>query len=85
MADKTSIVFFGTPEFAVPSLEILFKNNFRILCVVTVPDKPAGRGQKIMTSPVKDFASANGLPLLQPVRDALEQVVLVGAVLERLG
>ena len=56
----------GTPEFAVPSLEILHKNGFAVSCVVTAPDKPAGRGQKIKQSAVKTYAIANGLKILQP-------------------
>ena len=55
---KPTIIFFGTPEFAVSSLEILHKNNYKILAVVTSPDKPAGRGQKIIFSPVKEYALA---------------------------
>jgi methionyl-tRNA formyltransferase len=66
MSFNPSVVFFGTPEFAVPSLEILHKNNIDVKAVVTVPDKPAGRGQKINTSPVKDFAVANDLKIFQP-------------------
>jgi methionyl-tRNA formyltransferase len=60
------IVFFGTSEFAVASLEVLLKNNFDIAGVVTVPDKPSGRGQKLQISPVKKFALENNLLLLQP-------------------
>lgn len=56
----------GTPDFAVPSLEILLKNGFDIVAVVTVPDKNVGRGQKIQASPVKKFAVENGLRVLQP-------------------
>lgn len=56
----------GTPEFAVPPLEILINNNFKVVAVITAPDKPKGRGQKIGTSPVKDFAVTNNLPVLQP-------------------
>ncbi len=67
MTKSPKIVFFGTPEFAVPSLKKLHENNFSIGAVVTVPDKPAGRGQKIVTSPVKDFAESQGLKVLQPV------------------
>lgn len=67
MSKKPAIVFFGTPEFAVPSLEILFKNDFPIAGVVTMPDKPSGRGQKLTSSPVKEFAHTNGLKVLQPV------------------
>jgi methionyl-tRNA formyltransferase len=62
------IVFMGTPSFAVASLRALHENGYPVVCVVTVPDKPAGRGQKIATAPVKDYAAANGLPVLQPER-----------------
>ena len=61
------IVFYGTPEFAVASLERLIQNKFNILAVVTAPDKPAGRGQKIQTSAVKDCAVKHQLKILQPV------------------
>jgi len=61
-----NIVFMGTPEFAVPSLDILVKNNIKVSAVVTVPDKPAGRGLKIKTSAIKDYAVANNIPVLQP-------------------
>ena len=67
MSNKPSIVFLGTPEFAVPSLEILVENGYPISAVVTVPDKPAGRGQKLISSPVKVFAEKHGLKVLQPV------------------
>lgn len=60
------IVFMGTPDFAVPSLDILLKNGYEIASVVTAPDKPAGRGRQLRTSPVKDFALRRGLPVLQP-------------------
>lgn len=60
------IVFFGTADFAVPTLEILHQNNYQIVAVVTAPDKPAGRGQKISQSPVKTAAQALGLKVLQP-------------------
>jgi methionyl-tRNA formyltransferase len=62
----------GTPEFAVPSLEILLEHEYRILAVVTAPDKPRGRGQHVSPSPVKEAALRHHLPLLQPVslRDA---------------
>ena len=62
------IVFMGTPWFAVASLRSLHENGYPVVSVVTVPDKPAGRGQKIATAPVKDYALANGLPVLQPER-----------------
>ncbi len=56
----------GTPEFAVPSLDILVKNGFDIAAVITAPDKPAGRGKKISQSAVKKYALENSIPILQP-------------------
>ncbi|MDE6464157.1 MAG: methionyl-tRNA formyltransferase, partial [Muribaculaceae bacterium] len=60
------IVFFGTPEFAVESLEALIDNGFNIKAVVTMPDKIGGRGHKVIESAVKLCAVRHGLPLLQP-------------------
>ncbi|HRE41753.1 MAG TPA: methionyl-tRNA formyltransferase [Ignavibacteria bacterium] len=60
------IVFMGTPDFAVPSLKILIQNGYDIRAVVTVPDKPKGRGLKLQSSEVKIFALQNGLRILQP-------------------
>lgn len=60
------IIFMGTPEFAVASLEILVANGFNIVAVVTAPDRQKGRGQKIMTSLVKEAALKHNLPVLQP-------------------
>ena len=60
------IIFMGTPEFAIPSLDILVKQGYEIAAVVTAPDKPAGRGRKLQPSPVKTYAEEQGLPLLQP-------------------
>lgn len=62
------IVFFGTPEFAVASLDALLKAGADIAAVVTMPDKPAGRGHKLLHSDVKKYALAHDLPLLQPVK-----------------
>lgn len=56
----------GTPEFAVASLDILVKNNYNIVAVITVPDKPAGRGQQLQESAVKKYAIEKGLRILQP-------------------
>jgi len=56
----------GTPEFAVASLDALIQNNYNVVGVITVPDKPAGRGQKIQMSAVKEFALKRDLKLLQP-------------------
>jgi len=65
-AKKLRIVFMGTPEFAVPSLEALVKGGYKVVAVVTMPDKPAGRGQKLRESEVKIAAREMGLPVLQP-------------------
>ena len=62
------IVFMGTPEFAVESLKALTDQNYNIVGVVTVPDKPAGRGQKLTESPVKQFAVQRGIKVLQPFK-----------------
>ncbi len=60
------ILFMGTPEFALPSLSILLDNSYEIPAVVTVPDKPQGRGRKTSQSPVKQAALERGLTVLQP-------------------
>lgn len=60
------IIFMGTPEFAVPSLEVLVAHRFNVVAVVTAPDKPQGRGQKIVYSPVKECALKHNIPVLQP-------------------
>ena len=60
------IIFFGTPEFAVASLQALVEAKMDVVAVVTAPDKPAGRGQQIQSSPVKAYAASVGLPILQP-------------------
>lgn len=64
--EKLRIVFMGTPEFAVGILETILKNDFEVVGVITAADKPAGRGQKIKYSAVKEFALENNLKLLQP-------------------
>ncbi len=60
------IVYMGTPDFAVESLRRLVEGGYHIVAVITMPDKPAGRGHKIQFSPVKEYALSQGLPLLQP-------------------
>lgn len=60
------IVFLGTPEFAVESLSRLVDGGYNVVGVVTMPDKPAGRGHKMYESPVKLYAKAHGLHLMQP-------------------
>lgn len=62
------IVFLGTPDFAVESLDLLVKNGFNIVGVVTATDKPAGRGHKMLPSAVKQYAVERGLHLMQPER-----------------
>jgi methionyl-tRNA formyltransferase len=61
------IVFMGTPEFAIPSLTALLEHKYNLVAVITAPDTPKGRGQKLSSSPVKDFALRHGLQVLQPV------------------
>lgn len=77
------IVFFGTPEFAVESLSKLLEDGFEISAVVTMPDKEAGRGHKLIESPVKRFAVEKGLKVLQPVNlkssDFIEELKTINA------
>ncbi|WP_316806303.1 methionyl-tRNA formyltransferase [Pedobacter agri] len=60
------IVFMGTPDFAVASLDALVQANFNVVAVITAPDKPAGRGQKMNESAVKKYAVEKNIPVLQP-------------------
>ncbi|MBP2652931.1 MAG: fmt [Firmicutes bacterium] len=73
------VVFMGTPDFAVPCLDRLVKDNCEILTVVTQPDRPKGRGRKLTPSPVKEAALRYGLPVLQPEKiktpDFIDQIV----------
>ena len=62
------IVFFGTPDFAVPSLQGLIDRHEQIVAVVTQPDRPVGRGQQVKLSPVKELALRNTIAVLQPER-----------------
>ncbi len=66
LKSKQRIVFMGTPEFAVPSLQALYEEGHEIAAVITQPDKPKGRGQKLSYSPVKEKALGLGLQVLQP-------------------
>ena len=65
-AKDLRIIFMGTPEFAVPSLRALVAEGYNVVAVVTAPDKPAGRGQKLRESEVKTAARELGLPVMQP-------------------
>jgi methionyl-tRNA formyltransferase len=69
------LIFAGTPEFALPSLQALLSSTHKICAVYTQPDRPAGRGRKLLMSPVKKLALENKLPVYQPIslRDASEQ------------
>ncbi len=66
MPEPLKIIFMGTPEFAVPSLQSLVENGCEVVAVITAPDRPAGRGQKLNESPVKQYAVAHDIPVLQP-------------------
>jgi methionyl-tRNA formyltransferase len=66
MAEKARILFMGTPDFALPTLQALLDAGWPIVGVVTQPDRPAGRGQALHPPPVKALALAHGLPLFQP-------------------
>ena len=61
-----NIIFMGTPDFSVPSLETLYNSKHKISAVVTAPDKQRGRGRKISYTPIKEFALKNNVPVLQP-------------------
>jgi methionyl-tRNA formyltransferase len=75
------IVFMGTPEFAVPALQRLIDSRHEVVLVVTRPDKPKGRGQKLEAPPIKELALAHGLEMLQPTR--AERPQLAGWIRER--
>ncbi len=62
------IVFLGTPDFAVESLRRIVEEGYNVVGVVTMPDKPAGRGHRMYQSPVKEFALEKGLRLMQPAK-----------------
>ena len=66
MKKDLRIIYMGTPEFAVPSLEILINHGWNVVAVITAPDKPKGRGQKMIPSPVKECALKYDIPVLQP-------------------
>jgi methionyl-tRNA formyltransferase len=66
MASSKKIIFLGTPDFAVPSLEALVQSGYDVVAVVTAPDQPAGRGLQLQSSPVKRCALSHGIPVLQP-------------------
>ncbi len=77
------LVFMGTPDFAVPTLQKLIESEFEVACVVTRPDKPSGRGRRMTAPPVKELADSCGLPVLQPEslknKDFLDRLRAYGA------
>jgi methionyl-tRNA formyltransferase len=68
------VVFMGTPDFAVPTLEKLIKEH-EVVAVVTQPDKPKGRGNKVTYMPVKEVALEHNIPVLQPLKIKEKEVV----------
>ena len=80
------IVFMGTPDFAVHTLETIAKAGYNVVGVITAPDKPAGRGRKLQESAVKKYAEAQGLRVLQPVNlkaeDFLKELKALNANLQ---
>ena len=66
--EDLKIVFFGTPDFAVESLRRIVEGGYNVVGVITMPDKPAGRGHKLLQSPVKQYVVEKGLHLMQPVK-----------------
>ncbi len=64
--EPLKVIFFGTPEFSVASLDILIVNGYNVVAVVTAPDKPAGRGLELKLSAVKEYALKKNLKILQP-------------------
>src|SRR5918999_196668 len=68
MVSPLRIVFLGTPQFAVPTLAALLESRHQVVGVVTQPDRPRGRGQRVSDAPVKALAVERGLPVLQPER-----------------
>ena len=87
-AKKLKIVFMGTPDFAVPSLEALVSGGYRVIAVITQPDRPKGRGRREAPSPVKEAADRHSIPVLQPERvrdeESLREFLSLGADLVAL-
>src|SRR4051812_39494960 len=69
------IVFMGTPQAAVPTLERIRSDGHEIVAVYTQPDRPSGRGNRIASPPVKELALRNGLPTFQPIKLRTEEAV----------
>ncbi len=72
--EKLRVVFMGTPDFAVPCLDVLVKEGYQVAAVITQPDRPKGRGQKLTYSPVKEAALGYNLPVLQPTNIKTDKI-----------
>ena len=72
LPDRPRLIFMGTPGFAVPTLRALIDHGHEVVCVITQPDRPKGRGKKLAASPVKGLAKENGIEVLQPERASEE-------------
>jgi len=70
---QLNIIFAGTPDFAVPPLRELIASEHRVIAVYTQPDRPSGRGRKLVSSPVKQLAEAQGIPVFQPFNFKAEE------------
>lgn len=83
-SQQLRIIFMGTPIFAVATLKKLVKENYNIVAVVTSADKPAGRGQQVQESEVKQFAKQHNIPVLQPEKlksqEFIEQLKLLNLI-----
>jgi len=75
--DDLRLIFLGTSEFAVPSLKILIENDFKVVAIVTAPDKPKGRGQRTENTPIKEYALNLKLPVLQPTNLKSQEFIKV--------
>ena len=80
LAMVTRVIFMGTPEFAVPSLEALIRSSYQVVAVYTQPDRKAGRGQRMASSPIKEMALSQGLQVVQPetLKDSKATELLAG-------
>ncbi|MCP3290690.1 methionyl-tRNA formyltransferase, partial [Aeromonas hydrophila] len=81
--NKLKLIFAGTPDFAARHLAALLSSDHEVVAVYTQPDKPAGRGQKLTASPVKELALAHNLPVYQPAslrkEEAQAELAALGA------
>ncbi len=75
MTSPLRIVFMGTPEFAVPTLQMLIERGENVVAVVTQPDRPKGRGQQTQPPPVKELALKHAIPVLQPLKVRAPEVI----------